>query len=96
MEHYKWITTLPSLLVIGLLGMLMHFFVKKINGETFTDVVNYFKSNFKSTVVAIVSTIVFTVSTYLTLATGQAIDIITIFGIGYMCDSAFNKFEKTA
>lgn len=73
--------------------MLMHFFKRKISGEALTDVINYFMSNFKSTVVAVVSTVVSVVATYFTLSTGTTIDIITIFGLGYMCDSAFNKYD---
>jgi hypothetical protein len=92
--EYAWMTELPALIVISLLGMLMHFFKKKINGEALTDIVQYFMSNFKSTVVAVISTVVTTVGTYFTLSTGQPIDIITVFGLGYMCDSAFNKWEN--
>jgi multidrug efflux pump subunit AcrB len=94
MEKYDWIFSLPSSIAIGLVGMMMHFFKKKITGEALTDIVNYFMSNFKSTVIAIISTMVTVVATHLTLATGSPIDIVTIFGLGYMCDSAFNKFEN--
>lgn len=90
----EWLTSMAGLNVIALLGMLMHFFKQKITGETLADIKVWFASNFKSTVVAFVSTVVISIATYLTLATGQPIDLLTFFGIGYMCDSAFNKWEK--
>lgn len=94
--EYQWLVSLPSLLAIGLLGMMMHFLKQKIKGESLTDVLGYFKDNFKSTFIAFVSTVIATLGTYFTLSTGQPIDIMTIFGIGYMCDSIFNKWEGKA
>lgn len=94
MEEYAWLFKLPSLVCIALLGMLMHFFKQKITGENISDIFNYFGNNFKSTSIAVISTVVTTVATYFTLSTGQPIDLLTMFGLGYMCDSAFNKFEK--
>lgn len=96
LQAYQWITSLPSLLVIGLLGMLVHFFKKNIKGETLTDITTYFHDNLKSTIVAVISTIIGTLATYFTLATGQVIDIVTVFGIGYTFDSMFNKWDKPA
>lgn len=96
MEQYQWLTTLPSLIGIGLLGMLMHFFKQKIQGETITAITGYFRDNFKSTFVAVVSTVVAVTATYFTLGTGQPIDIMAVFGVGFTCDNIFNKWEKPA
>lgn len=90
-----YITTLPGLLAVAITGMLMHFFKQKIKGESITEIKAFFSDNFKSTIIAVVGTLVTSVATYMALATGQPIDILTFFGIGYMCDSAFNRWEKT-
>ena len=94
MKEYEWLFTLPSLVGVGLLGMLVHFLKKNIKGETLTDIRHYFADNFKSTLVAIISTVIGTVATYFTLAVGDTIDLITVFGIGYTFDSFFNKWDK--
>ena len=88
------ITSLPGLLFMALTGMLMHFFKQKIKGETLTDIKQYFSSNFKSTVTAFVSTIIAVGGYYFTLSTEMPADILTVFGLGYMCDSFFNKWDK--
>lgn len=93
MEELKWLVQLPALLGIGLVGMLMHFFKKQIKGETLTEIREYFSDHFKSTFVAIVSTLLGVVTYYLTLGTGQPADILTVFGLGYMFDSIFNKWD---
>lgn len=92
--QYQWLVSLPSLSAIAQIGMLMHFFKQKIQGESISVILYYFKDNFKSTIVAIISTQIATIATYFTLATGQAIDIMAIFGIGYTCDSIFNKWDN--
>lgn len=96
MDEYKWLFTLPSLLGIGLMGMMIHFMRQKIKGETLTEITAYFSDNFKSTFIAVVSTMISVATTYFTLATGQPIDLLTVFGLGYMSDSFFNKWEKPA
>lgn len=94
MEQYQWLTTLPSLVGIAILGMLMHFFKQKIKGEHLNEILGFFKDNLKSTIVAIVSTLIASVATYFTMATGQPIDLMAFFGIGYTCDSIFNKWDN--
>jgi hypothetical protein len=94
MEKYKWLFSLESLMVISLIGNFVHFLNKKIKGETITEIKNYFVDNFKSTLVAFVATIMGGLALYFTMATGQPIDILAFFGVGYTCDSFFNKFEK--
>lgn len=83
-----------GLLVVGLLGMLIHFFKKNIKGETVTEIADYFKDHFKSTFIAIVMTVIGVLAYKFQLATGQFADVITVFGIGYTFDSMFNKWDK--
>lgn len=92
--QYQWLTSLPALSAIAQLGMLMHFFKQKIKGESAMIILHYFKDNFKSTFVAIVSTQIATIATFFTLGTGQPIDIMAVFGVGYTCDSIFNKWDN--
>jgi len=94
MEQYQWITNLPSLCVIALIGMLMHFFKQQIKGETITEIRDYFSTHFKSTVIAFVATVLSVVAYYLSLSTGQMADIIVAIQLGYTSDSFFNKWDK--
>lgn len=93
-EGYEWIVSLPALSVIAQVGMIMHFMKQKIKGETITEIRDYFKSNFKSTFVAFVSTQISTGAYFITLGTDMPADVLTCFGLGYMCDSFFNKWDK--
>ena len=94
MEGFEFILTLPGLCMIGLVGMLMNFLKQKVKGETLTEISQYFTSNFKSTLVALVSTVAAVGGYYFSLSTDQPADILTAFGLGYMCDSFFNKWDK--
>ena len=85
-----------GLVVIGLSGMLIHFFKKQIKGETLVEIKDYFANHFKSTFIAVVTTLIGVLAYKFTLSTGQPADIITVFGIGYTFDSIFNKWDKTA
>ena len=82
------------LFIIALLGMLMHFFKKKIKGESFVAIRDYFKVHFKSTIIAIITTTIAFLAYYFELKTGQVADIFAVFGIGYTFDSMFNKWDK--
>jgi hypothetical protein len=86
--------TLPSLMCIALTGMLMNFFKKQIKGETTTEIRNYFRDHFKSTFTSIVTTVISCFAYYATLSTGKPADILTVFALGYMCDSFFNRWDK--
>lgn len=90
------ILSLPSLYIIALLGMLVHFFKKQIKGETLTEIRDYFKGHFKSTVTAFIVTTIAILGYYFTLSTGQMADIVTTFGLGYTFDSMFNKWDTGA
>lgn len=83
-----------GLLIVGLLGMLIHFFKKQIKGETVTEIASYFKDHFKSTFTAVVCTVIGVLAYKFQLATGQFADVVTVFGIGYTFDSMFNKWDK--
>lgn len=85
---------LPFAIGISLAGMFVHFLKKKIKGEHFTDVKNYFADNPKSTVIAVVVTIVGAIAYYMKVRTGiMEADIMAYFGIGFTFDSLFNKWE---
>lgn len=90
----QWVLQPASLYVIAIVGMLMHFFKKQIKGETITEIAGYFSDHFKSTVIAFVATTVGFLGYYFLLASGQESDIFAVFGVGYMADSFFNRYEK--
>lgn len=96
MEELRWLVSLPMLLIIGVLGMFTHFLKKEIKGETVTDIAAYFADHFKSTFIALVTTLLGVLTYYLTLATGQPADVVTVFLSGYMFDSVLNKWEAKA
>lgn len=89
-----WFLTPEALYLISLLGMLMHFFKKQIKGESVVEIAGYFKTHFKSTIIAFVSTSIAFLGYYFLLATGQIADVLSVFGLGYMFDSIFNKWDK--
>lgn len=93
-EQYAWIVSLPSLLVIGLIGMFSHFLKKNVNGETLVEIKDYFRNHFKSTLLAFMSTILTVVAYYFSISTGQIADILLVGSLGYNCDSLFNKWDK--
>jgi hypothetical protein len=93
MKEYAFFTTLPYLLLFANVGMILHFFKKKIKGETLIDIKDYFRNHFKSTVTAVLATIIFTAAYYLEISDGDTGDILAAFGIGYTCDSLFNKWD---
>ena len=94
MENYEWLFTLETQIGIALIGMFSHFLKKQIKGETLVEIKQYFGNHFKSTLLAIIATVFFTVAYYFTLGTGQTADILAALGIGFTSDSAFNKWDK--
>ncbi len=93
MEKYAWIFTLEFQLLVGVIGMFVHFLKKKVMGETLTAIGAFFKDNFKSTIVAVISTIIGVVAYYFTLSVDAINDPMAAFGIGYTFDSVFNKWD---
>ena len=94
MEEYKFLLELPWLIVIALLGMFTHFLKKNIKGETPTAIIQYFKDNFKSTLTAIIVTVVTASGYFFQLNPDEFNDIVAIFLIGYMFDSTINKWDS--
>ena len=95
MEEFSWMLSLPALIGVGLLGTFLHFAKKNIKGETATEVRDFFRDNFKTTIVAIVTTVLGVVIFYGTLATGEAADLLSALMTGYTFDSIFNKWETS-
>jgi len=93
MELPSIIFSMPSLIGIAYIGMFAHFLKKKIKGETLTDITGFFKDNVKSTMSAMIATGITALGLY-TLHTGEVIDILAFFKLGYMCDSSFNKWDS--
>lgn len=51
-----FIFSFTGLYIVALLGMVTHFLKKNIKGETPTEILSYFKDNFKSTLTAFILT----------------------------------------
>lgn len=85
----------PGMLyVVAILGMLLHFMKKNIKGETPTEIKNYFKDHFKSTFIAFAgTTIAYLAYYFVSIELKSKPDIIAVFGLGYMFDSFFNKYD---
>ena len=92
MFDLSFFTSVSSLFVIAYLGMFSHFLKQNVKGETATDIFHYFNDNFKSTFLAVVATFITTLGFIFTLKSGQAVDIVAVFGLGYCCDSLWNKW----
>jgi hypothetical protein len=93
-QQYQWLVSLPSLIIISLIGMFIHFLKMNIKGETLTEICEYFTVHFKSTAIAVVVTVVSTIGYYFKLSHPDPESVVAAFGIGYMCDSLFNKWDK--
>lgn len=89
----EWLLSPSILYALSILGMLSHFLKKKIKGESFTEIGKYFHDNPKSTILAFIATSVGFLIYINTLATGLTVDFFFVYGIGYTCDSLFNKYE---
>ena len=91
-----FIYSFAGLYIVSLLGMVTHFLKKNIKGETPTEILGYFKDNFKSTLTAFVLTSVMFFAYYqLFVYESEVKDLMIIFLIGYAFDSTFNKYEVT-
>ncbi len=77
------------LLGLAYVSMFSHFLKKKVKGETATDVFGYFKDNFKTSLLSILSVAIGIVAVE---SLGQ-LNIVSAIGLGYACDSIFNKWE---
>lgn len=86
-EYTIWYIVLNFFLM--LLGVVSHFFKKKIKGETLDDIKNYFKSHLKNSVTTVIAAIV----AFGSLVTAGGLGWVASFLVGYTCDSLFNKAE---
>ena len=77
--------------LVLILGVLSHFFKKKVKGETLADIKQYFKSNFKSTIATLIASIVL----YSALLAAGDLGIFPMFFAGYTADSIFNRAEAS-
>lgn len=75
--------------LVALIGMFTHFARKKMKGETVTEVKNYFRTHFRSTLLALAGTIV----GFILLVSTDSLNLIAAFLAGFTCDSAFNKWD---
>ena len=92
----QFLFSFTGLYIVALLGMLTHFLKKNIKGETPTEILGYFKDNFKSTVTALILTSVMYFAYYqLFVSESEVKDLMVIFLIGFSFDSTFNKYEAT-
>ena len=92
----QFIFSFIGLYIVALLGMLTHFLKKNIKGETPTEILGYFKDNFKSTLIAFVLTSIMYFAYYdLFIVESNVKDLMVIFLIGYAFDSTFNKYEAS-
>jgi hypothetical protein len=86
------------LFAFSILGMVAHILKKNVKGESFVDIKNYFTYNPKSTILTIIATIsgfVVYVTQMKTTEGVTLIDMAFVFGIGFTCESFFNKYEPT-
>jgi hypothetical protein len=87
------------LFAFSILGMIAHILKKNVKGESFVDIKNWFTHNPKSTMLSIIATvsgfvIYMTQFKQITGAGATVIDMAVMFGIGYMSESFFNKYQK--
>jgi uncharacterized membrane protein len=86
------VTNFWFLLMIAYFGMLVHFMKDKIQGESIKVMKDYFFEHAKTVITAVIMTLIFFLAYYLAISTGQVADVVSVFGIGYLCDSYLNKY----
>lgn len=88
-----FVTNFWFLLIIAYFGMLVHFMKDKIQGESIKVMKDYFFEHAKTVITAVIMTLIFFLAYYLAISTGEVADIVSVFGIGYLCDSYLNKYN---
>ncbi len=91
----NWLLHPAILYAVALVGMIVHFLKQKVKGQTLVEIREYFSANFKDTLIAFIATSLGFVAYMFGLSTGQNADFLAVFAVGYMCDSFFNKWDKT-
>lgn len=89
----EWIYNEWWMLGFSVLGMIAHVLKKNVKGESFVDIKNYFTYNPKTTLLSIIATFTGYVIYMTSFQTGTVVDFGVLFGVGYMCESFFNKYE---
>lgn len=80
----------------GILGMLMHFLKLKIKGQTPSDILAYFKNNFRDTLVALGATTFGILGAWATMDPLNWIGaIVAAISVGFAFDSMFNSSERS-
>lgn len=79
---------------LALVGMFTHFIKKKVRGETVLAVTKYFTNHFKSTLIAVISTVVATLVYQHSMAEGGTADLLVVFFGGYNFDSFLNDHSE--
>jgi len=79
-------------LLAAYVGMFAHFLKKNIKGETSTQIADYFRNNFRSTLLAVISTCF----GFALLVITDSLNLISAFTIGYTFDSALNKWDDNS
>lgn len=78
---------------IGVIGMFIHFLKKKIKDESLLAIWQFFTNNAKTSIMALLTTLVGVAGYYTQMASGTNADLITVFLIGFTFDSMLNKWE---
>ena len=89
-QHWLYFAKLVFYFLVTVLGVISHFLKKKIKGETLSDITEYFKDHFKSTIVTIIAAVI----SFAVLVASNDISILSAFAVGYSADSLFNKAKR--
>ena len=79
---------------IGIFGMFIHFLKRKVKGESLLAIWQFFTNNLKTSIIALVFTSVGTAAYYTQVGTGEVVDLLMVFSIGFNVDSLINKWDK--
>jgi len=78
------------MIVLTILGILSHFLKKKIKGETLSDIIQYFRTHFRSTLMVVVGALAgFAVTWQM-----DSLNYFSAFSVGYLADSFFNRVDE--
>lgn len=93
------ITNPYFLFFIGFLGMITHFLKQyqkdvELRGNTKGRIDGFFYYFFKKNLTSTISSIIAYIVGYFIAYQLKELTIISMFGVGYMCDSLFNKVES--
>ena len=87
METFLYLWTYYGVALVGMFG---HFLKKNVKGESITEIKDYFKSHFKSTLLALAATTI----GFLGLVITGEVTYLMCASLGYGFDSIFNKWDS--